>query len=724
MRTTNHTARGIPLAVLLLTLACLSWAVMGEGTLRIDQAISPNEIYTVGADDEEPTSAVLTLSIGVMGPVVRYPIDCMFVIDVSATSDLVQAREFAYDLIDQLGVDDRVGLVSYGTTARLDMPLTHNLGAVRLAIADLAASGKSAMGLAMQVARREFDQIGREDALFVEILITDGQSSVGVNPDGEGEAAAQLGIKIVCVGLGTLINRNLLETFAEQTDGQFFQSPSDRARTEIINGLDVYVAARDVRIEKRLPAELRMIDASPDATQVELHSDGTTTAIWRLADLELGDSTSIQMELEAVLEGEWETDVSSTVRFVDFRGVRQVIEIPHLLLTAIEPNWPPSASFVVATDAPLGVGSLVSFEDTSVDDVEVVAWEWDFDDGTTSVEQDPEHRFTEEGTFAVSLVAIDEEGETSEPYSMDVTIDPNQPPTSSFLIEVGDVVDTVEAVLFEDTSVDADGEVVAWEWDFGDGTVSYEQNPEHRFHDTGTFTVSLVAIDASGEESEPYEANVIVELGPRVAATRTIETCLPGDQTIPGSTVGVVLVIDIRGMLNGLAVVETFPPGWTFIEGENDGATLRQSGNTAEWLFIEQLVGENFNTQREIRYQLQAPPAAATGGAGLAQASIGGSLGSSSPRFEQPVLGEDKLTVTEFLPIPIVISRWDTDSNELDLCEPDPEVIDFAEIQYAISLWLSGTVVPQTSNLTIDIAMMQELIGYWLTGRSVHDSLP
>ncbi|MGB2983022.1 MAG: VWA domain-containing protein [Candidatus Bipolaricaulia bacterium] len=635
MRTTNHTARGIPLAVLFFLLAWTSWAVMGEGTFSIDQTISPNRIYVAGTD-EEPISATLTIAVASVGPAVRYPIDCLFVIDTSATSDLVQAKEFAFDLIDQFGFDDRVGVVSYGTTAELDIPLTHNLGAAKLAIADLRASGKSAMGLAMQMARRELDQVGRENAILVEVLISDGQSSVGIEPDTEGTAAAQIGIQIVAVGLGTLINRNMLEGFAEETGGQFFERPTDRARTEILNDLAVYAAARELRVEKRIPAELRLVDASPEASQIELHQDGSTTAIWRLADLELGEGTSIEMEFEVLEKGEWETDVSSTVQYVDFRGVKRIEEIPSLVLKGILPNSGPVALFSV-------------------------------EDG---------------------------------------------------------IANTVDSVVFEDESFDDDGDVVAWEWDFGDETTSLEQNPEHRFHDTGTFTVSLVAIDEDGEESEPYEAEVTVALGPRVTATRTIESCLPGDLTVPDATVDITLLIDVKGMLNGLAIVETIPAGWTFVEGDNDGATARQTGTIAEWLFVEKLVGEEINSQREIRYTLQAPADAVAGESGLAQASIQGSVASSSPRFEQTILGEDKLSVAKFLPIPIVISRWDTDTSELRLCEPDPEVIDFAEIQYAVSLWLSGNSVPQTDNRAIDIVLMQDLIAYWLTGRSVHDSLP
>jgi len=632
MRTTNHTARGIPLAVLLLLLACTSWAVWGEGTLRVDQAISPKEIYVVGMD-EEPESATVTLSVATSGPAVRYPIDCIFVIDVSATSDVLRAQEFAFDLIDQLGVDDRAGLVSYGSTAELDMPLTHNLGAVKLALADLVASGKSAMGLAMQMARHEFEQVGRDQAILVEILISDGQSSVGIEPNMEGQAAAQLGIKIMSIGLGTLINRNMLEDFAEQTGGIFFSSPTDRARTDIFTGLDVYVAAGDLTVEKRLPAGLRFVEATPQASQVELHGDGTTTAIWRLADLELGEGTTIELELEAIARGDWETDVDSTIRFVDFRGVQQTVEIPSLTLAGILPNTGPDAHFTVESDPPL---------------------------------------------------------------------------------------DTVDAILFEDDSIDDDGEVVAWEWDFGDGATSYDQNPEHRYQDTGTFTVTLVAIDEDGEESEPYAVDVAVELGPRVTATRTVTTCLPHDQTIAGETVEIVLLIDIQGMLNGLAVVETFPDGWMFVEGDNDASTARFSGNSAEWLFVQKLSGDGTDLQREIRYGLQAPDSVS----GIEEVSIQGTIGSSSPRFGHPTLGEDKITLVEFLPVPVVISRWDTDADQLKLCEADPEIIDFAEIQYAVSLWLSGMAVPQTNNRTIDLAMMQDLIAYWLTGRSVHDPLP
>jgi hypothetical protein len=52
------------------------------------------------------------------------------------------------------------------------------------------------------------------------------------------------------------------------------------------------------------------------------------------------------------------------------------------------------------------------------------------------------------------------------------------------------------------------------------------------------------------------------------------------------------------------------------------------------------------------------------------------------------------------------------------------EGIAFDQIQYAVSLWLSGGEVPLSGGAKIGLLTMQDLIAYWLTGSSVHDPLP
>ena len=53
-------------------------------------------------------------------------------------------------------------------------------------------------------------------------------------------------------------------------------------------------------------------------------------------------------------------------------------------------------------------------------------------------------------------------------------------------------------VSFTDTSTDADGTVVSWGWDFGDGAVSTAQHPNHTFTSPGSYAVTLTVQDNAG----------------------------------------------------------------------------------------------------------------------------------------------------------------------------------------------------------------------------------
>ena len=66
----------------------------------------------------------------------------------------------------------------------------------------------------------------------------------------------------------------------------------------------------------------------------------------------------------------------------------------------------------------------------------------------------------------------------------------NLPPIADFSFQPGDPT-TQEKIQFTDESRDPDGEIARWYWDFGDGTSSSEQNPQHRYGDDGTYTVQV-----------------------------------------------------------------------------------------------------------------------------------------------------------------------------------------------------------------------------------------
>ncbi|MCK4392752.1 hypothetical protein KAX17_07580, partial [Candidatus Bipolaricaulota bacterium] len=143
-------------------------------------------------------------------------------------------------------------------------------------------------------------------------------------------------------------------------------------------------------------------------------------------------------------------------------------------------------------------------------------------------------------------------------------------------------------------------------------------------------------------------------------------------------------------------------------------ATFRKE--TTDWLFLETLLDGD---KRVIQYTLITAPQTCSD---PVTASLNGLVASSSPRLSRMVLGEDKVALSPLLPVPVVISRWDSEQGKIDLCLK--EQISFDQIQYAVSLWLGGGTVPYTGNKVIDLGMIRDLIAYWLTDTSVHDPLP
>jgi len=84
-------------------------------------------------------------------------------------------------------------------------------------------------------------------------------------------------------------------------------------------------------------------------------------------------------------------------------------------LTGCPQRQPVPAALFVA-DTQLGDGPLtVQFTDMSVPEKQasLTAWSWDFGDGATSTEQNPEHTYTDPGTYTVALTVTSSNGSTA-----------------------------------------------------------------------------------------------------------------------------------------------------------------------------------------------------------------------------------------------------------------------------------------------------------------------
>lgn len=126
----------------------------------------------------------------------------------------------------------------------------------------------------------------------------------------------------------------------------------------------------------------------------------------------------------------------------------------------------------------------VRFEDQSIGSP--TAWKWDFGDGTTSTDQNPTHVFNQTGVFNVALTASnDQASDTSTQYRCIIV---NSVPVAAFTSNATSGR-TPFSVQFTDQSTGTNG----YEWQFGDGITSTEQNPVHTYTKPGVYTVTLTA---------------------------------------------------------------------------------------------------------------------------------------------------------------------------------------------------------------------------------------
>lgn len=175
-------------------------------------------------------------------------------------------------------------------------------------------------------------------------------------------------------------------------------------------------------------------------------------------------------------------------------------------------NLPPKADFTFAPEFP-EVNQEVQFTDRSSDpDGSVTAWKWEFDDGTTSTERHPKHKFGAKRKYNVKLTVTDNGGATN---SITKVVPVGfKPPVAKFTYSPERPKEG-QPIQFTDQSTDPDGTVVAWSWDFGDGNGSSTRNPKYVYAKAGSYKVRLTVTDNDGF-TNTYTATVTVVAPPEL----------------------------------------------------------------------------------------------------------------------------------------------------------------------------------------------------------------
>lgn len=121
------------------------------------------------------------------------------------------------------------------------------------------------------------------------------------------------------------------------------------------------------------------------------------------------------------------------------------------------------------------------------------------------------HIYAGPGTYNVTVTATDSDGLVGVGTLQFVV--PNQPPVADFTFAADPGDPTHQTINFTDASVDPDGSIASWDWDFGDGSPhSALQNPTHVYATPGTRTVTLTVTDNLGA-TDPQTHDVTTPLG-------------------------------------------------------------------------------------------------------------------------------------------------------------------------------------------------------------------
>jgi gliding motility-associated-like protein len=146
----------------------------------------------------------------------------------------------------------------------------------------------------------------------------------------------------------------------------------------------------------------------------------------------------------------------------------------------------------------------VSYTDSSTGDP--TSWKWDFGNGDTSDRKSGVNIFNNPGTYNVKLVIKNGRGIDSVVKNQYIVV--NALPVVDFNASVTAGCFPLK-VDFSDRSLPGSGTITKWEWDCGDGTVYFDQNPKHTYTINGNFRVILKVTNSNGCDSFTRKAGYI-----------------------------------------------------------------------------------------------------------------------------------------------------------------------------------------------------------------------
>jgi PKD repeat protein len=168
----------------------------------------------------------------------------------------------------------------------------------------------------------------------------------------------------------------------------------------------------------------------------------------------------------------------------------------------------PQAGFV--SSSPDWLGQTTTFTNTTLASGPT-DYVWSFGDGATSTLPNPSHAYASAGRHTVVLTATS----AGESDVVSGTVVVYGSPVVDFTASPTQGVAPLDVTFTSAVTTMPPGDpTLVYEWDFGDGGTSSQNDPLHTYATPGAYTVTLQVSNAAGSDVETKEQYITVEEGP------------------------------------------------------------------------------------------------------------------------------------------------------------------------------------------------------------------
>jgi parallel beta-helix repeat protein len=169
-------------------------------------------------------------------------------------------------------------------------------------------------------------------------------------------------------------------------------------------------------------------------------------------------------------------------------------------------NVPPTVSFTFTPEIPLDIQDVECNDDSFDSDGYIINRTWIINESYYYDSDTIHHTFPDDGIYTITLLLTDDDNASSSQTKEIIVKNAGPIAGFSYYSDNGSLLKNTE-INFNENAYDADGNIIEYFWDFGDGTTSKEKEPVHIYGNNGVYKISLTVVD-DDEATDSYSRNI------------------------------------------------------------------------------------------------------------------------------------------------------------------------------------------------------------------------